>query len=91
MERYRDRDCIIAWQVEHEAVDPLGMEHSWRLAEAFVRSEVEAVRGGGPGRPVMMNGFLADLDAGRAAAVVAHQGPGRLAGGGAAPGRHRRH
>ena len=35
------------------------MEHSWRLAEAFVRSEVEAVRAADPGRPVMMNGFLA--------------------------------
>ena len=58
IERYRQRDSIIAWQVEHEAVDPLGMEHSWRLAEAFVRSEVEAVRTADPGRPVMMNGFL---------------------------------
>ena len=35
---------IVAWQVEHEAIDPLGMEHSWRLAKAFVHSEVEAVR-----------------------------------------------
>jgi hypothetical protein len=58
VERYRDRDSIVAWQVEHEAVDPLGMEHSWRLSEAFVRSEVEAVRAADPGRPVMMNGFL---------------------------------
>ncbi len=58
VERYRDRDSIIAWQVEHEAVDPLGMEHSWRLSEAFVRSEVEAVRAADPRRPVMMNGFL---------------------------------
>ena len=58
VDRYRQRDSIVAWQVEHEAVDPLGMEHSWRLAEAFVRSEVEAVRAADPGRPVMMNGFL---------------------------------
>jgi hypothetical protein len=58
VERYRDRDAISAWQVEHEAVDPLGMEHSWRLSEAFVRAEVEAVRAADPGRPVMMNGFL---------------------------------
>jgi hypothetical protein len=56
--RYRDRASIIAWQVEHGAVDPLGMEHSWRLAEAFVRAEVEAVRAADPGRPVLMNGFL---------------------------------
>ena len=56
--RYRDRASIVAWQVEHEAVDPLGMEHSWRLAEAFVRAEAEAVRAADPGRPVLMNGFL---------------------------------
>ena len=58
VERYRGRAAIVAWQVEHEAVDPLGMEHSWRLSEAFVRSEVDAVRAADPGRPVMMNGFL---------------------------------
>jgi hypothetical protein len=58
--RYSGRDAIIAWQVEHEATDPLGMEHSWRLSEAFVRAEVEAVRAADPaGRPVVMNGFLA--------------------------------
>lgn len=56
--RYRDRQSIIAWQVEHEAVDPLGVEHSWRLSAAFVRAEVEAVRAADPARPVMMNGFL---------------------------------
>ncbi|HEX4255290.1 MAG TPA: beta-galactosidase [Streptosporangiaceae bacterium] len=58
VERYRNRASIIAWQVEHEAVDPLGMEHSWRLSEAFARREVEAVRMADPARPVMMNGFL---------------------------------
>jgi hypothetical protein len=58
VERYRDREAIVAWQVEHEAVDPLGMEHSWRLATAFVRQEVEAVRAADPTRPILMNGFL---------------------------------
>jgi len=58
VERYRDRQAIVAWQVEHDAVDPLGMEHSWRLSAAFVRREVEAVRAADPTRPVMMNGFL---------------------------------
>jgi len=58
VERYRDRSAIVAWQVEHDAVDPLGMEHSWRLSEAFVRREVEAVRAADPTRPVMLNGFL---------------------------------
>jgi hypothetical protein len=56
--RYRGRDAIIAWQVEHEAADPLGVEHSWRLSEAFVAAEVAAVRAADPGRPVLMNGFL---------------------------------
>ncbi len=58
VERYRDRKAIVAWQVEHEAVDPLGMEHSWRLAAGFVQEEVEAVRAADPTRPIMMNGFL---------------------------------
>jgi len=58
VERYRDRRAIVAWQVEHEAVDPLGMEHSWRLAAAFVQQEVAAVRAADPTRPIMLNGFL---------------------------------
>jgi hypothetical protein len=58
VERYRDRKAVVAWQVEHESVDPLGMEHSWRLAAAFVEKEVDAVRSLDPTRPIMMNGFL---------------------------------
>ncbi|WP_037576944.1 hypothetical protein [Phaeacidiphilus oryzae] len=59
VDRYRDRDCVIAWQVEHDAVDPLGMEHSWRLSESWVRAEAAAVRAADPrGRPVLLNGFL---------------------------------
>jgi hypothetical protein len=58
VERYKEREAIVAWQVEHEAVDPLGVEHSWRLAAAFVRQEVEAVRSVDPTRPILMNGFL---------------------------------
>jgi hypothetical protein len=58
VERYRDRPSIVAWQIEHEAVDPLGVEHSWRLSAAFIQEEVEAVRAADPSRPVMMNGFL---------------------------------
>ncbi len=58
VERYRAQSAIVAWQVEHEAVDPLGMEHSWRLATAFVRAEVMAVRAADPDRLIMMNGFL---------------------------------
>jgi Beta-galactosidase len=58
IERYRDRTPVIAWQVEHEAVDPLGMEHSWRLSAGFVRREVESARTADPARPIVMNGFL---------------------------------
>ncbi|GHO89222.1 beta-galactosidase [Dictyobacter formicarum] len=58
VERYGSRKSIVAWQLEHEAVDPLGVEHSWRLAAAFVAREVEALRNADPGRPIMMNGFL---------------------------------
>ncbi|GLV60410.1 hypothetical protein KDH_72300 [Dictyobacter sp. S3.2.2.5] len=58
VERYRARKAIVAWQLEHEAVDPLGVEHSWRLAFDFVAREVEALRAADPGRPIMMNGFL---------------------------------
>lgn len=58
VERYRDRTSIVAWQLEHESVDPLGVEHSWRLAVDFVQRELEAVRTADPSRPVMMNGFL---------------------------------
>jgi len=58
VQRYSGRKSVVAWQVEHEAVDPLGMEHSWRLSDAFVRREVEAVHAADPTRPVVMNGFL---------------------------------
>lgn len=58
VERYRQRQCIVAWQLEHEAVDPLGVEHSWRLDVDFVTQELAALRQVDPTRPVMMNGFL---------------------------------
>lgn len=58
VERYRGRPSVVAWQVEHEAVDPLGMEHSWRLGTDFVEDEVAAVRASDPTRPILLNGFL---------------------------------
>jgi hypothetical protein len=58
VERYRRRPGVVAWQVEHEAVDPLGVEHTWRLSAALVEEEVRAVRAADPTRPIMMNGFL---------------------------------
>jgi hypothetical protein len=56
--RYRGRQSLVAWQLEHEAVDPLGFEHSWRLGRDFVAGELAALRESDPSRPVMMNGFL---------------------------------
>jgi hypothetical protein len=58
VERYTNRKGIVAWQLEHEAVDPLGVEHTWRLDTSFVEKEVEALRKADPARPIMMNGFL---------------------------------
>jgi hypothetical protein len=58
VERYRGSESIVAWQVEHEAVDPLGLEHSWRLDVSFVEQEVAAVRAADPSRPVLLNGFF---------------------------------
>ena len=58
VKRYKDRQGIVAWQLEHEAVDPLGMEHSWRLALSFVEEELAAVRQADPTRPILLNGFL---------------------------------
>jgi hypothetical protein len=58
VERYKQRKGIVAWQLEHEVVDPLGVEHSWRLDVAFVEKEVEALRKADPTRPIMLNGFL---------------------------------
>jgi Beta-galactosidase len=58
IERYAARSPVIAWQVEHEAVDPLGVEHSWRLSADFTAAEVAAARAADPSRPVLLNGFL---------------------------------
>jgi hypothetical protein len=58
VERYKEHTSIVAWQLEHEAVDPLGVEHSWRLDAAFVERELETLRKADPTRPVLLNGFL---------------------------------
>ncbi|MGC2191505.1 MAG: hypothetical protein WA751_04155 [Candidatus Dormiibacterota bacterium] len=58
VDRYRTCPAIVGWQVEHEAADPLGLEHSWRLGAGLVASEVAAARAADPTRPIMMNGFL---------------------------------
>jgi hypothetical protein len=58
VERYTRREAIVAWQLEHEAVDPLGVEHSWRLDAAWVEKELEALRRADPSRPALLNGFL---------------------------------
>jgi hypothetical protein len=59
VERYCHRSSIVGWQIEHESVDTLGLEHSWRLAADFVEAEIAAVRQADPARrPILLNGFL---------------------------------
>jgi len=58
VERYRGCSAIIGWQIEHESVDTLGLEHSWRLGADFVAAEIAAVRRADPTRPILLNGFL---------------------------------
>jgi hypothetical protein len=59
VERYRDSPAIVGWQIEHESVDPLGLEHSWRLGADFVSAEINAVRATDHARrPILLNGFL---------------------------------
>ena len=58
VDRYRSNPAIMAWQVENEALDPLGVEHSWRLSLDFVAAETETVRRIDPSRPVLMSGFV---------------------------------
>lgn len=58
VKKYRDRSSVVGWQLEHEAVDPLGMEHSWRLGVDFVEKELEVLRDADASRPVLMTGFL---------------------------------
>src|SRR5258708_1985338 len=54
-ERYKQRKSIVAWQLEHEAVDPLGVEHTCRLDVSFVEQEIEALRKADPTTPIMLN------------------------------------
>jgi hypothetical protein len=58
VERYGGHESVVAWQVEHEAVDPLGVEHSWRLTADFVKREMAEVKLLDPARPILLNGFL---------------------------------
>ena len=75
--RYRDSPCVAAWQAEHEAVDPLGVEHSWRLSVSWAAAEVAAVRAADPARPVLMNGFLPTSALVRAGGRTVYLGGGR--------------
>jgi hypothetical protein len=59
VERYRGSSAIVGWQIEHESIDPLGLEHSWRLGVDFVSTEIDAVRRADSAhRPILLNGFL---------------------------------
>ena len=61
VERYRGaaRDRWPCWQVEHEAVDPLGAGALVALEpRTSLPARVQAVRQADPSRPIMMNGYL---------------------------------
>lgn len=58
VDRYRSNPAITAWQVENEALDPLGVEHSWRLSLDFIAAEADIVRRVDRSRPVLMSGFV---------------------------------
>lgn len=58
VQRYRNHSSVVAWQLEHEAADPLGVEHSWRLGVDLIQRELRALKAADASRPVMMNGFL---------------------------------
>jgi len=58
VERYKQHESIIAWQLEHDAVATLGVEHSWRLEAEFVAQEVAVLRKADATRPLIMNGYL---------------------------------
>jgi len=53
--RYKDEQAIIAWQVENEPFNRAG-PRDWRISEAFLLEEIKAVRGiDDRGRPVVVN------------------------------------
>jgi len=63
--RYRDREEIVAWQVENEPFNRSGPQHWW-IDPGLVRREVQAVRALDPRRPIVLNAFThfnAALDA----------------------------
>jgi hypothetical protein len=58
VERYRDRPCVIAWQIENEPVNRSG-PRGWWIGADLVREEIAAARNADPNRPVVLNAFAA--------------------------------
>lgn len=56
--RYRDRRCVIAWQIENEPVNRSG-PRGWWIGADLVRDEIAAARAADPGRPIVVNAFAA--------------------------------
>ncbi len=59
VDRYKNRQSIIAWQLENEPADPLPSAHYWRISADFLKEELNALRVCDQTKPVMINGFLA--------------------------------
>ena len=89
VQHYRGRQRSSRWQVEHEPVDPLGMEHSWRLSARSCSGRSHAVRAADPARPVIAHRIPADLDVRSACSSAG--GPETRATRWPSPGPARRH
>lgn len=59
VDRYKQRESIVAWQLENEPADPLPFAHYWRLSTTFVKQELGVLRSSDLTKPVMINGYLA--------------------------------
>jgi hypothetical protein len=58
IERYRDRRCIAAWQIENESVNRSGPK-GWWIGPDLVREEIAIARRLDPARPIVLNAFAA--------------------------------
>ncbi len=54
--RYRDRQGVVAWQIENEPLNPSGPDRWW-IGPDFVATEMAVARELDPGRPLALNVF----------------------------------
>lgn len=56
VQRYRDREAVVAWQIENEPLNPSGPRRWW-IGPGFVADEIATARDIDPHRPVAINVF----------------------------------